>query len=426
MWMQKRMRMRMRTARFFLTMAVMLSGCVSGKPAEIFEVDSKQEALIKFVAAEYSTSTKPYLEQLVKDFHAKHPGIHVELQVINWDILEAAFNIMISQNDPPDILNMNGYAHFAEKGLLNPMDDLVSPELMANFYLNYASMDRIDETQYAIPYVVSIREMYYNKDLAEEAGIAEPPKTWSELEKAARAIKNKGNADGFGIDFTDNEIWAYLSYFFYGAGGGWKKDDEWSIHSAENVEGLTFLKRLYDEGLTDAEPTVTTRDEKHRILGNGKLGLMISGNYFTSVVPREFPGLDWGMGPIPVKDGLAPVTFGVQDVLVSFKTDHTDKEAIRKFLDFLYEDSRYEEFVLRESFLPVTKTVGNKLYEKDANMRHWIDQIERAHFYPMNDPVWTTVKEATRNMGQAVLLGEMSPQEALDRLQEIAAGELKD
>jgi len=407
-------------------MTVYLTSCSNEQATEQPAANTNRVAIIKFVAAEYSTSTKPYLEQLVKDFHAEHPSIHVELQVINWDILESAFNIMISQNDPPDLLNTNGYAHYVDKGLLNPMDELVSPELMLNFYPHFISMDEIAGTQYAIPYVASIREMYYNKDLLVEAGIEKPPSTWSELEEAARAIRDKGKADGFGIDFTDNEIWAYLTYFFYGAGGGWKKDGRWLINSDENVEALTFLKRLYDEGLTDAEPSVTTRDEKHRILGNGKLGLMISGNYFTSVVPREFPGLKWGIGPIPVKDEQLPLSFGVQDVLVSFKTDHTDKEAIRTFLDFIYEDSRYEEFILRESFVPVTKTVGNKLYEKDANMKHWINQINDAYFYPMNDPVWTSVKEATRNMGQAVLLGEMSPQEALDRLQELAEGKPED
>ncbi|TXK84478.1 hypothetical protein [Paenibacillus sp. N3.4] len=37
--------------------------------------------------------------------------------------------------------------------------------------------------------------------------------------------------------------------------------------------------------------------------------------------------MKWGVAPIPVKDGKPPVTLGVQDFLISFKTDHTNKEA---------------------------------------------------------------------------------------------------
>ncbi len=198
------------------------------------------------------------------------------------------------------------------------------------------------------------------------------------------------------------------------------KDGKWAINSEANVEGLEFLKRLYEEGLTDADPTVTTRDEKQRILGNGKLGMMISGNYFESVVPYEYKGLKWGKGPIPVRDGVEPFVFGVQDVLISFKTDHTDREALSLFLDFLYEDDRYEELILREGFLPVTRTVGDNLSLNNPTMTKNLDALKRAMFYPIHDPAWSTVQDATRNMGPAVLSGPMSPRQVLDRLQEIA------
>jgi multiple sugar transport system substrate-binding protein len=192
------------------------------------------------------------------------------------------------------------------------------------------------------------------------------------------------------------------------------------INSTENVHGLTYLKSLFDRGLTDPEPTVTTRDEKQRILGDGKLGMMISGNYFTSVVPKEFPGLKWGVGPIPVKDGQPPISFGVQDVLVAFKTDHTDKEAIARFLDFLYDDANYEQMTLREGFLPVTKPVGDKLSSGDSVIKDNLDNLRNAKFYPIDNPVWSAVMDASRTMGQAVLYDHLSPKAALDQLQQFA------
>ncbi|MDO3677472.1 extracellular solute-binding protein [Paenibacillus ehimensis] len=402
----------------------LLSGCGIAPSPSPAPADPK--ALIQFLAAEYSTDTRPLLEGIVKDFEAKYPNIDVELQVANWDILDGVYTTMISKNQPPDLLNTNVYAHFAKDGLLNDWNDILSPELKANLSPMLMQMDYWNGAQYAIPYLATVRNLYYNKDIFDEIGLTEPPKTWSELVETARKIKQAGKAEGFGVDLTDNESQAYLSYFFFGAGGGWMKDGRWTINSPENVEGLTFLKSLYDQGLTDAEPTVTTRDEKHRILGNGKLGTMISGNYFTSVVPKEFPGLKWGIGPMPVKDGTPPISFGVQDMLVSFKTDHTNKEALSKFISFLYDDARYESIILREGFLPVTKSVGDKLGAKDQNVKDSLEALRTAKFYPVNHPAWQKVMDGTRKMGQAVLVDRMPPQAALDQLQQIALTKSKE
>lgn len=396
-----------------------MTGCLKENPYTA-STDSEAKASITFVAAEYSSSTKPYFESLVREFETMYPNIDVELQVINWDILDSAYTTMISRNQPPDLLLTNIYAHFAKDGLLNSMEDILSSELKDKIYPYLQESSKMDGTQYTIPYASTIRQMYVNKDIFNEVGLTESPKTWMELEEDARKIKESKHIDGFGVDLTDNEIWAYLSYFFYGAGGGWMNNGEWAINSPENVEGITFLKNLYDKGLTDSEPAVTTRDEKQRILGNGQLGMLISGNYFETVVPYEYPGLNWGKGPIPVKEGQTPLVLGVQDVLMSFKTNHTNKEALSKFLDFLYEDARYEQFVLREGFLPTTRTVGDKLAATDPAMKQNLDAIKNAKFYPINHPAWSAVLNATRNMGQTVLLGQLSPKQALDRLQQIA------
>ncbi|MFD0692945.1 ABC transporter substrate-binding protein [Paenibacillus sp. GCM10027628] len=403
-----------------LLTANLLAGCMKEDEHRPISPDTDAKAFISFVAPEYSTATRPFFENLVKDFETKYPNIRVELQVINWDILDSAYNTMISRNQPPDLLLSNIYAHFAKDGLLNNMDELLSPGLKEKFYPYLTESSKWNGVTYTVPFAATIRELYYNKDIFNEVGITNPPVTWKELEDVARKIKDNKQVDGFGVDLTDNEIWAYLSYFFYGAGGGWMKNGEWAINSPENVEGIQFLKNLYEKGLTDPEPTVTTRDEKQRILGNGKLGMLISGNYFEAVVPREFPGLKWAKGAIPVKEGQTPLVLGVQDVWMSFRTDHTNKAALSKFLDFIYEDARYEEFVLREGFIPTIRTVGDKLAANDLSMRQNLDSIEQAKFYPIHHPAWSAVLNATRNMGQAVLLGQMTPQQALDRLQQIA------
>ena len=104
---------------------------------------------------------------------------------------------------------------------------------------------------------------------------------------------------------------------------------------------------------------------------------------------------------------------------MSFKTVHTNKEALSKFFDFIYKIS-YEEFILREGLLPTIRTIGDKLAANDTFSRQNLNAIQSAKFFPIHDPAWSAVLNATRNMGQTVLLGQMTPKQALDRLQQIA------
>ncbi|MGU3470716.1 ABC transporter substrate-binding protein [Paenibacillus sp. D51F] len=396
------------------------SGC-SGKQnaSEVKEPEGKR-ALIKFVTSEYSTTTKPILDGIVSRFESEHPDIDVELQVVNWDILDGVYTNMLAQNEPPDLLNTNFYSHFAKRGLLNDMADILPESFRSNLYPFLLEKDRYNGVQYAIPYVASVRSLYYNKALFSQAGIAGPPLTWEQLADDARKIRQFTPARGFGIDMTDNEIHANLSYFFIGAGGGWLKDGKWAINQPANVEGLEFLKKIYDEGLTDEEPTVTTRDEKQRILGDDGLAMMISGNYFSSVVPKEFPGFKWGSGPIPVKEGQPPMTFGVHDVLISFKTAHTDKQALSQFIQFLYSDEQYVSMVEQEGFVPVTRSAGDAMSAADAAMGADLHALASAQFIPIEKPAWARVMDTARKLGSAVLSGRYTPKAALDELQRVA------
>ena len=111
---------------------------------------------------------------------------------------------------------------------------------------------------------------------------------------------------------------------------------------------------------------------------------------------------------------------GVQDVLVSFKTDHTNKEALSKFLDFLYDDPAYEEMIVREGLLPVTKNVGAKLSAADSIMQSNLNSLSKAKFYPIQQPAWQAIMDTARKMGDAVLYDHLSPKDALDQLQQFA------
>lgn len=425
----------MKKRRFFwlffalLFIVSMMAGCFQSTGSEGeggVESDSgeatgsSEQVEIHFVAAQYSHATEPFLRQLIEEFESENPDIKVKLDVIGWDVLEQRVNTMVATNQTPDILNLNHFAAFVEDDLLLPIEEAISPELKNKFYDSFYEAGAVDGTQYAIPFLASIRGLYYNKDLFEQAGITEPPVTWEELRQTAKTIKEKTGIDGFGVPMTTLEGQAYFSYFIWGNGGDWKDGEQWVLNSSENVEAMEFLYQLVREDqVTNPEPTAINRDELQKVFGAGQVGMMITANFLPTVLAAEFPDLNYGVAPIPINEGKEPFNLGVQDFLMVFKsTQHP--EAIGRFLDFFYEDQRYEAFMNAEGMLPATKTTGEMMAQKDELNAQFIEQLPLAKFYPLTDPKFTELRLETINAVQEILLGQKSAQEALDELQKKA------
>lgn len=393
----------------------LLIGCSSNKTST--KDNSEGVKKIKFVAAQYSDATEPYLQELINKFEADNPEIKVELEVIGWDVLEQKVNTMVATNQTPDLLNTAQFAAFAEDDLLLPVEDVISPELKGKFYESFYNANTVDGKVYALPFLASTRGLFYNKDIFEAAGVTEPPKTWSELVEVSKTIKEKTGKDGFGIPMTNFEGQAYFSYFTWGNGGGWKKGEKWVLNSPENIEALEFMSDLvHEHKVTNPEPTAINRDELHKVFGAGELGMMISANFLPTILSKDAPDLNYGISTIPVNDGKDPFNLGVEDVLMVFKsTKHPD--AVGEFLEYFYSAENHEQFMTNEGMLPVIQEVGESMANKDPNKATFIEQLPVAKFYPLTDPTYTEVRLGAIKAVQQVLLKEFTAKEALDALQ---------
>jgi multiple sugar transport system substrate-binding protein len=413
-------------AAFLVLVVLMLSvavfaGCSSktdsGSSTEQGKDKGNQTKEIHFVAAQYNDKTEPFLRTLVTEFENKNPGVKIKLEVVGWDMIEQKVNTMVTTHQTPDILNLHQFISFKNDDLLLPVDELISPELKGKFYESLYNVGVMDGKTYALPFGATIRALFYNQDLFAKAGIEKPPATWNELIETAKMIKEATGVDGFGVPMTTFEGQAYFSYFAWGNGGDWKRDGKWTLNSPENVEAVQFLADLvHKHKVTNPEPTAINRDELQKVFGSGKLGMMISPNYLTAILKSEAPDLKYGMGAIPVKEGISPINLGVQDFLMVFKSAK-HKEEVGKFLEFFFDDKNYEEFMTSQGFLPGTKAVGASMSAKDPQVKAFVEQLPVAKFYPLTDPKFAEMRLEIIHAVQKVLLKEATAQQALDAAQ---------
>ncbi len=372
---------------------------------------------IKLVAAEYSKDhTKAFWDKFASDYKAK-TGNTLEVQIVSWDDIDQQSSTMVQNNNPPDILNLNAYASYAKDDLLYSADDVLSPAVKSDLLDAFVKSGTYKGKMYGMPDLSSARAMFYNKDIFSKAGIAAPPKTWSEFQADAKKIAALGDGSiGYGLPLGPEEAQGEFSIWMANNGGDWKKDGAWTINSPENIETLTFLKSLATDKLTQNNPGKTNRQDAFDLFASGKVGMVVGFSPLAATLDAA-KKVNYGVAPMPTKaDGAEPQTFGVTDYLMAFKKSG-NQDAVKAFYDLYYQKDQVNSFIKAEGFLPVTKS-GIEAFKSDPKLATYLETLPNAHLTPTDDPTWDKVKLAVQqNLGTAVT-GD--PKAVLDKLQSSA------
>jgi multiple sugar transport system substrate-binding protein len=364
--------------------ALGLAGCGSDSGSG----DDGGNVSLELLVPVYGDKTKPYWEQLVKDFEAANSNIDVKLETQSWDDIYTVLDTKIQNNKAPDILELDaaGPAYGAED-MLYKADEIVSPETYADIEPSFIDSAKIDGVAYGVPSVASTRALFYNKTLFTQAGITAPPKTWDELLAAAKKISALGNGTyGYGMPLGSEEAQAETSIWAYGNGASWEADGKMTIDTPEAAEALTFMKRMIDEGATQPNPGATDRTPLLDVFIQGKIGMIEGLPPIVGQINEKSPDLDWEIAPSPTKDGK-PVTLGVADYFVGFNKDEDKQDSIAKFLDFFYQQDNYVKFNDNEGFIPATKS-GAEAAAAKPELKTFLEVLPEAKFYPATNPAW--------------------------------------
>lgn len=257
----------------------------------------------------------------VKKFEEANPGIKLNLEVVSWNDVYTVVSTRISNNNAPDILNLDSFADYANEGLLMPVKDYCPDELFNDFFPSFIAQSVIDDTVWAVPDLASARALYYNADLLEQAGV-EVPMTWAELEDACQALVDfyGGDVYPWGIDMTTDEGQAAFAYYVWGNDGGFvDADGNWTINCDANVEALEFAIGLYNKGYTNPNPATQTRYDLQDMFGAGKLAMVIAPNSLpTYIEDKGHTGVNYAVADIPHNEGKTSSSVGVMDRIMAF------------------------------------------------------------------------------------------------------------
>ena len=396
-----------------LLAAVMVFACAGMAAAEDITLD--------VIICQYSPNTNDWFlgtgmngTSFVEKFEAENPGVKLNLEVISWNDVHTVVSTRISNNNAPDILNIDSFTEYVTPDqLLLPVKDYCPEELYNDFFPSFIAESVIDDTVWAVPDLASARALYYNADILDEVGI-EVPETWADLEDACQAIIDfyGGDVYPWGIDMTTDEGQAAFAYYIWGNNGGFvDAEGSLKLDSAENIEALEFAIGLYNKGYTNPNPATQTRYDLQDMFGAGKMAMVIGPNSIpTYIADKGYTDVNYGTAAIPHNEGATSSSAGVMDRIMAFRDDaYPDQaarnEAIGKFLTFFYAPENYVGWVTMEGFLPAVNSAVAAMVEADPTFEAWLDVLNTAKFYPTTNPSWNDARVALIKAEQNALLG---------------------
>jgi multiple sugar transport system substrate-binding protein len=259
------------------------------------------------------------------------------------------------------------------------------------------------------------RALFYNKGLFAKAGLdsTKPPETWDDLYAAAEAIqKLGGGVHGYGVQAGERYIlFKKFMPFAWGNGGRILSDDQTAavFDSPQNLAALEFYLKLRDVGLIEHQ------DELDRRFKDGRLGLEISGAWLFKSIPRDAPGLRYGVALVPRPDleHGTHASFAGGEVLVGFKAAKQQAAALQLARFLVRADNALALSIAAKGVQPAAVAADTAAYYREHPAEQvMIQQFETAVPTP-NHPAWGDMEAAIEDEIEQALLGKKTPRQAL-------------
>jgi multiple sugar transport system substrate-binding protein len=382
---------------------------------------SSSSTTLTLFGADYGTgpanSTTKYWDAIAAAFHKANPSIKVNVQTVNWTDFPNKVQTLIQNKQFPDILEGSTAPQFAQSHLLYKSSDVLSAAVLSDLMQKFLKDTAYQGTPYGIPFTTSTRALYYNKKIFAAAGITSPPQTWAQLQADAAKIKAKGYI-GYGLPLGSEEAQAEALMWFLGNGGGYLgTGGNYTINSAQNVQTLQFLSQMVKSGVTQPSPGTTDRKDVWAQFAQGKIG-MVGGQPALIPIIQQAGVLkpsDYSTADFPGKNGPLASTLGVHDDIVAFNTGGREA-AIKKFLDFAYQNKYQLQFANEYGLLPATTSAASAM-TSNPTFSAFFKNIPGSVNYPSKTN-WTTVENQIKTtLGQAIT---GNPQQILNAIQHTA------
>ncbi|MEG2096681.1 MAG: extracellular solute-binding protein [Pseudoflavonifractor sp.] len=308
----------------------------SGTPGQVQPTSDAPKEKVTVTYMTESTLLPLKVDEINQSLQKTLP--HITLDIIHVaDNYGTTVKSKFATGDPPDLFDWPGYTAitpFVEAGYVLDITDTGYVDSVID---TFRPCGMYEGKVYGLPTQVQANAMIYNIDCFEKAGIAEPPKTLTELKDACEKLKAVGIipfATGFKEAWVGNQTtWKFLSsgvgdyqtwYDAMMAGTGSFKNDK--TYAAFELMDI-ILANTVDMPLSSDAANMS------HLLGTGQAAITFLGEFQYDAIAKSNPDVRLAMAPTPVSEDPADAFMefdGQQIIFSAAASKHTD--AIKEVL----------------------------------------------------------------------------------------------
>lgn len=362
----------------------------------------------------FNTEETATLEEVLADFRKAYPNITVQLQQVPFSDALNKYKTVAQAGNAPDVFRAEiaWTPELAAVGYLMSLDAFMDEQYKADFLPKALSYTEYKGHSWAVPQVTDCLAMFYNKKL-----VPKPPETMDELVSMGQALTH-GNQYGF--FYRGDPYW--FTPFVWAFGGELIDGKSLDVKIADKpaVDALQFLIDLRTKYKIVPPSVDFANDYNNMMIGfkSAQIAMIVNGPWSTADVldGGEFKAHpeNFGITRLPKGPGGWGSPIGGQDYVVSANTKHLF--ASWDLINFLSRPENQAKFALKNNLLPTRKSTY-ELPEVKQNtiiqsFKYVLDAANSRPVIPQAGAIFIDLKPAY----QAALLGEKTPQQALDQV----------
>lgn len=369
------------------------------------------------------TAKANWLTGIATEFVKKHPEVKISCVAQSQNIADAMSKLLTqaATGNAPDLASVDSFYLPLYYDYLQPVTDVFNEmglDLNSWFPFCADAMTNEDGDVVAMWYDTDVRALYYQKNV-----MPTPPATWDELFTQMEALKDDGYMFLYPAganETTSCDIWPW----FWSMGGEICDAEGTPVFAqGENYDSLletfNFLKKTIDTGITPTRVTsfMTDTDVNTDVM-TGKVACFVGGSWvgtqLVSLMGAEKFEEEWGIAPIPVKEGASASTCSGGWTCGVFAKDDTKRKLAAELAIMC--------FVNDTGMLGYTEVEGNlparaDLYEDERFANDWqakkfCELLDDGHTRPGFE-IYTYISQEFQSAIGNVISGAQTPEEAI-------------
>jgi multiple sugar transport system substrate-binding protein len=364
------------------------------------------------------------LDAMIKAFNAVYPNITVKVETAPYDTYFTKLQTLVASNTAPDVyeLNYENFVSYASKGVLQDLTPLAAADKTFEksiFYPRAYNAFSQNGKQYGLPESFSDVVLYYNKDLFDKAGVAYPNDSWTWKDEIAAAQKLTDPKTGVWGTYQPVQFFEFYKMIAQNGGAMFDASGKPTVNSPQNVEALKFmLDKFNTYKVSPGEADLSSQpDSDTALFKDGKLAMWRTGIWVFGAL-KDVP-FKWDIALEPGNTTKAHQFFS-NGVVVNSKTAQADAawkwvrfftsstEAAKIRVAASWELPALTDQSLFDSYLKQTPPASRQIVFKALETAVNPPVIERE----------SELQDATTKELAKAKLGQETPQQALDNLQE--------